>query len=211
MIPHDTIDKLALCFASLSELGAQLTEAQWKLQSDCPGWSVQDNLSHIVAYESAESGGARTSHQAPQFDYVRNYFAGFSNALFGVNFTNPISGYAHYIDADSWIDHAMVSVTTFNVDAIRLSGYFYKDRGKPMEMGPVWDADRTFGAPDDRQINPRVWRNPVSDGGTDVFNAPGPGPAHHWFPQLFRDINFWQRYIDRYQTFRQGPYSLANL
>ena len=146
-----------------------------------------------------------------QFDYVRNYFAGFSNALFGVNFTNPISGYAHYIDADSWIDHAMVSVTTFNVDAIRLSGYFYKDRGKPMEMGPVWDADRTFGAPDDRQINPRVWRNPVSDGGTDVFNAPGPGPAHHWFPQLFRDINFWQRYIDRYQTFRQGPYSLANL
>ena len=44
MIPHDTIDKLALCFASLSELGAQLTEAQWKLQSDCPGWTVQDNL-----------------------------------------------------------------------------------------------------------------------------------------------------------------------
>ena len=72
MIPHDTIDKLALCFASLSELGAQLTEAQWKLQSDCPGWSVQDNLSHIVAYESAESGGSRTSHQAPKFDYVRN-------------------------------------------------------------------------------------------------------------------------------------------
>ena len=72
MIPHDTIDKLALCFASLSELGAQLTEAQWKLPSDCPGWTVQDNLSHIVAYESAESGGARTSHQAPKFDYVRN-------------------------------------------------------------------------------------------------------------------------------------------
>ena len=62
MIPHDTIDKLALCFTSLSELGAQLTEAQWKLPSDCPGWTVQDNLSHIVAYESAESGGARTTH-----------------------------------------------------------------------------------------------------------------------------------------------------
>ena len=72
MIPHDTIDKLALCFASLSELGAQLSPAEWKLPSDCPGWSVQDNLSHIVAYESAESGGARTAHQAPKFDYVRN-------------------------------------------------------------------------------------------------------------------------------------------
>jgi uncharacterized protein (TIGR03083 family) len=72
MIPHETIDKLALCFASLSELGSQLSEAQWKFPTDCPGWSVQDNLSHIVAYESAESGGARTSHQAPKFDYVRN-------------------------------------------------------------------------------------------------------------------------------------------
>ena len=72
MIPHDTIDKLALCFASLSELGAQLTKAQWKLPTDCPGWSVQDNLSHIVAYESTESGGARTTHKAPNFDYVRN-------------------------------------------------------------------------------------------------------------------------------------------
>lgn len=72
MIPHDTIDKLALCFASLTELGSQLTETQWKLPTDCPGWSVQDNLSHIVAYENAESGGARTLHQAPKFDYVRN-------------------------------------------------------------------------------------------------------------------------------------------
>jgi uncharacterized protein (TIGR03083 family) len=72
MIPHDTIDKLALCFTSLTELGSQLTEAQWKLPTDCPGWSVQDNLSHIVAYENTESGGARTSHQAPKFDYVRN-------------------------------------------------------------------------------------------------------------------------------------------
>jgi len=72
MIPADTIDKLADCFASLSELGSQLTEAQWKLPTDCPGWSVQDNLSHIVAYENAESGGARTTHQAPKVDYVRN-------------------------------------------------------------------------------------------------------------------------------------------
>ncbi len=149
--------------------------------------------------------------RAAQFDYVRSFFAGFSNALFGVNWTNPVSGYAQYIDVDSWIDHAMVSITTFNVDAIRLSGYFYKDRGKRMEMGPVWDADRTMGAPDDRQMNPRLWRIQVGDGGTDVFNPPGPGPAHYWFPQLFRDINFWQRYIDRYQTARLGPYSLTNL
>lgn len=149
--------------------------------------------------------------RAGQYDYVRSHFAAFSNALFGVNWTNPVSGYAPFIDVDSWIDHAMVSITTFNVDAIRLSGYFYKDRGKPLEMGPVWDCDRSLGSTDDRQINPRFWRGQGGDGGTDYFNAPGPGPAHHWFPQLFRDINFWQRFIDRYQAARVGPYSLTNL
>jgi hypothetical protein len=149
--------------------------------------------------------------RAAQMDYVRNFFAGFSNGLWGANWTNPVSGYAQYIDVDSWIDHAMVSITTFNVDAIRLSGYFYKDRGKPMEMGPVWDCDRSLGSTDGRQFNPRFWRGQGGDGGTDYFNPPGPGPSHYWFPQLFRDINFWQRYIDRYQIARQGPYSLSNL
>jgi hypothetical protein len=158
--------------------------------------------------------GKRTLAQpqrAAQFNYVRDFFAGFSNALWGANWTNPVSGYTQYIDVDSWIDHAMVSITTFNVDAIRLSGFFYKDRGKPMEMGPVWDCDRSLGSTDGRQFNPRFWRGQGGDGGTDYFNTPGPGPAHHWFPQLFRDIEFWQRYIDRYQVARQGPYSLTNL
>ena len=72
MIPNDTIDKLAVCFASLSELGQQLSEAQWKLPTECPGWTVQDNLSHIVAFERVLNGHPATSHQAQGFDYIRN-------------------------------------------------------------------------------------------------------------------------------------------
>ena len=48
MIPTDTIDKLALCFASLSSLGDQLTEDQWKSPTDCPGWTVRDNVAHMI-------------------------------------------------------------------------------------------------------------------------------------------------------------------
>jgi hypothetical protein len=48
MIPTDTIDKLAACFASLSDLGSQLNETEWKSPTDCPGWTVQDNLAHLV-------------------------------------------------------------------------------------------------------------------------------------------------------------------
>src|SRR5262249_5249112 len=83
--------------------------------------------------------------RAPQLNYVRSYFNSFSNAVFGPDFTNAATGYAPFIDVDSWIDHSIVSVATFNVDAIRLSGYFYKDRNKPLEMGPVWDCDRSLG------------------------------------------------------------------
>ena len=72
MIPTDTIDKLAQCFASLSSLGAQLTEDQWKSPTDCPGWTVQDNLSHIVAFESTMTGRQATTHRAGPKDYVKN-------------------------------------------------------------------------------------------------------------------------------------------
>ena len=64
MIPTDTIDKLAQCFASLSGLGAQLTEDEWKSPTDCPGWTVQDNLSHIVALEATMAGRQPTTHRA---------------------------------------------------------------------------------------------------------------------------------------------------
>ena len=72
MIPTDTIDKLALCFASLSELGARLGEAEWKTPTDCPGWTVQDNLSHLVGIERILNGLPGTTHQAGPRDYVRN-------------------------------------------------------------------------------------------------------------------------------------------
>ena len=149
--------------------------------------------------------------RAPQLKYLREFYAGLSNSLFGVNWTNQVPGYSRFIDTDSWIDHLLVCVTTFNVDAIRLSGYFYKGRDKPLEMGPVWDYDRSLGSTDGRQFDPRRWRGTDGDGGTDYFNPPGPGPAHYWYGQLCRDIEFWQRYIDRYQSIRQGPYSISNL
>ena len=49
-----------------------LTESQWSTPTDCPGWDVKDNLSHIVSTEHFLLGRAPSSHQAPKFDYVKN-------------------------------------------------------------------------------------------------------------------------------------------
>ena len=72
MIPTTTIDTLALSFASLSSLGATLTEAEWKTPTDLPGWTVQDNLSHLVGIERRMQGLPGTTHQAGPRDYIRN-------------------------------------------------------------------------------------------------------------------------------------------
>lgn len=72
MIPTDTIDKLAECFEALSELGGRLSEEQWKRATDLQGWTVQDNLSHLVGIERILEGLPGTEHRASPAEYVKN-------------------------------------------------------------------------------------------------------------------------------------------
>ena len=71
MIPTRTIDTLEACWHSLSELGALLTESEWKTATDLPGWSAQDNLSHLIGIERMMQGLPATEHRAPAVDYIR--------------------------------------------------------------------------------------------------------------------------------------------
>jgi uncharacterized protein (TIGR03083 family) len=68
----ETVDKLAAAWASLSGLGSQLTENEWKTQSQLPAWTVQDNLSHLVGFESDMHGHPRPNHTAPDKTHVKN-------------------------------------------------------------------------------------------------------------------------------------------
>ncbi len=157
--------------------------------------------------------------QLPQRQAQRNYIAGYFNAFYsaltGTRWTDPAVGYAAYIDVPSWIDHHLHGVVTLNVDALRLSGYFYKPREGKIEMGPVWDFDRTQGSRDGRDFNPRLWRSNYqpdaqNDNGTDMFNAHGIF-QNPWYSRLFKDLDFWQLWIDRYTELRRSVLSNTNL
>jgi uncharacterized protein (TIGR03083 family) len=50
------VEALAGVWASMQQLGDTLDEPQWKLPTDCPGWTVQDNLAHIIGIESVIIG-----------------------------------------------------------------------------------------------------------------------------------------------------------
>lgn len=138
--------------------------------------------------------------RSSQRTYLQSYLNAFGNSLYAANWRDPALGWRAYVDQPSWIDHHILNVVAFNVDALRLSAYFYKPREGKLEFGPVWDFDRALYSTDGRDFNPRVWRSTSGDRGTDFFN-------YTWWGRLFQDPDFWQGWIDRYQDLRRGVLS----
>src|SRR5205085_3242829 len=75
--------------------------------------------------------------------------------------------------------------------------------------GPIWDFDRTQGSTDGRDFNPRTFRSPTSDFGTDFFNPQSNGVQ--WWGRMFTDPNFFQKWVDRYQEFRADKFANTNV
>ena len=151
-----------------------------------------------------------------QINYFKNFINVFLTNLSSASYTNPVTGYAQYINPDQWVNHLLANMIPFNADGYRLSGFMYKDRNGRLEQGPMWDCDRCMGAGgtatpqgDNRNFAPRYWRLPANDlntdNGTDFFGVSNVGVS--WFTPLFRDPDFWQRFIDRYQSTRTNEYS----
>lgn len=136
-----------------------------------------------------------------QSSYLVNHFQSFENTLFteaAGNFTTR--NYRTFIDAASWVDHNIFCGLAKNVDALRLSAYFHKDRGGPMVAGPLWDFDRSANSTDGRDNDTTTWRG-TSDA-TDYF-------TFGWWEKLFQDNEFRQIYVDRWQAMRRGPLATA--
>ena len=75
MSASDYKKTLALLFdtlASIHNLCADLTESQFKTPTQCPGWTVQDNLSHMIGTEKSLGGLGATTHRATSLEFVKN-------------------------------------------------------------------------------------------------------------------------------------------
>ena len=66
------VDLLARTWDSVAELCADLTEEQWKTPTECPGWSVQDNVSHLIDYESRLLGRPGPEHEVGDLPHLKN-------------------------------------------------------------------------------------------------------------------------------------------
>ena len=154
--------------------------------------------SSFVFYRPKEE--EMTSPQrAPQSDYIRTYLNNFDNACYAGS-----NAYQQYLDVGAAIDHHLINTWAFNVDALRLSTYLYKNRNGKLVYGPVWDFDRSLGSTDGRDSNPATWRSRTGDHGTDFFN-------YTWWNRLFSDIDFFQQYIDRWNELRRGGFQQTSV
>jgi hypothetical protein len=144
----------------------------------------------------------KSPQRAPQLAYLTKYWRDMQNAMSvaNPNRRDPVLGYRAYLEVTNWMDFHLLETLSGQVDAIRLSTYYYKPRNGKVEYGPRWDYDRAWESKDDgRDDNPRVW-----DTGGGLYGAP-------WWNTLLRDVDAWQLWVDRWEHHRRGPLSLANM
>ncbi len=72
---HDLVAKQELVWRSIEQLCSAFSGQDWKRPTDCPGWSVQDQLSHLVGTESSLLGRREPEHTPPGSLHVKNEFA----------------------------------------------------------------------------------------------------------------------------------------
>ena len=52
MSTQELVDNMERVWSSIAGLASTFSETDWKTVTDCPGWSVQDQLSHLAGSES---------------------------------------------------------------------------------------------------------------------------------------------------------------
>jgi uncharacterized protein (TIGR03083 family) len=67
-----SVENLAELWTSLDVLLSSLDEAHWTTATGCPGWTVQDCVSHLVDYESRVLGNPAPEHTPPELPHLRN-------------------------------------------------------------------------------------------------------------------------------------------
>jgi len=128
--------------------------------------------------------------QDSRYIYINNFVNQFENVLFSSDFADPVSGYAAYIDVDSFVDWYLINEILKNVDARWFSSiFFHLVPGEKIKMGPLWDHDLGFGNVDyaDSRYTNGWWirQNP-------------------WISRLFQDPSFVEKVSERFIFFRDN-------
>jgi uncharacterized protein (TIGR03083 family) len=79
-------------WGGLAEACFELSSSEWALPTECPGWDVKDQLSHLIGIERTIMGEAAPQWDGPRGDHVKNDFAAMNEAWVAVR--RPLDGAA---------------------------------------------------------------------------------------------------------------------
>lgn len=74
MSDRELVEKMERVWSSIGELCSTFTEQEWKTPTDCPGWSAQDQISHLVGMENRLLGRPEPDHTPKDLSYIKNDF-----------------------------------------------------------------------------------------------------------------------------------------
>jgi uncharacterized protein (TIGR03083 family) len=122
------VDSLDIVWSSLADLGATLDEREWMTETECPGWTVQDNLAHIIGIESTILGRPNPDHEPVGGPHVKND-VGVGNEIW-------VDWYRHRSGPEVLADFA--AITAERISQLRAPGYdFGADAWTPVGPGTV--------------------------------------------------------------------------
>ena len=188
------IDKLS---ASDPGGGAYTPQNSFESEYLPPVGNIGQEIHFLYEYPDAEE--ITTEQKAYIADYINN----FEDALASDDFTDPNTGYAAYIDVDSFIDFFLLTELSNNVDGYRLSTYLNKDKNEKLKMGPIWDFNLAFGNADYCSGGAtNVWAYKFNERcSNDIWLVP------FWWDRLLQDPAFVARLQDRWNSLRGSSFS----
>lgn len=124
--------------------GAYLMEIDTRyVTAGDPGFTTTRGV--MIAYDTPDG------ENATRAAYIADWVQDFEDALFASTWLDPTTGYAKYIDRDSFIDWYLCNELLKNADSKFFSSCkLYKTRDTAtvpgtLHMGPLWDADLSMG------------------------------------------------------------------
>lgn len=136
-----------------------------------------------------------------QETYVQKYVDAFEAMMAGPSFSDPVKGYAAWIDVPSFVDFFIMNELSRNVDGYRKSAYMYKNSdafGGTIYMGPLWDFNIAFGNADYCDGESVQGFQYIGGACVDQDRIP------EWWKRLLLDASFTKALRCRWNELRKG-------
>ena len=69
---HGLVEAYAQTTRAVVDLGHSCSEADFTLQTECPGWTVHDQIAHVAGVESMLEGHRDPEVEVPDYDHLGN-------------------------------------------------------------------------------------------------------------------------------------------